>query len=95
MICVFRDPLTMKILSLGRPLYEAERIAAVLTIWAVLLCAMMGFSFAIDRVPQQDRNDRSRPAGRPAPGTGIAGMRGILPGSAGTMGIRARTLLMR
>jgi hypothetical protein len=36
------NPLTMKIMALGRPLYEAERIAAVITVWVVLLCAMMG-----------------------------------------------------
>jgi hypothetical protein len=38
------NPLTLKIMGLGRPLHEAERIASVLVIWVVLLCAIMGYT---------------------------------------------------
>jgi hypothetical protein len=95
MICELNPSLTMKMMALGRPLHEAERIAAMVTVWVVLLCALTGYSFSIDGVPQPYRTLWPRPAGRPAPGTVPAGMRGILPAAPGTSGIRARTLLYR
>jgi hypothetical protein len=91
MLCELNTPLTLRMMALGRPLYEAERIATIVTVWVVLLCAMMGYSVSMDRVPQPFRIGRSSPA----PGTAAAGMRGIFPAIAGTAGIRARTLLTR
>jgi len=38
----FCNPLTIKIMALGRPLYEAERIAAVIVVWVVMICALAG-----------------------------------------------------
>ncbi|MDD1689756.1 MAG: hypothetical protein LUQ66_03760 [Methanoregula sp.] len=44
MLADIHNPLTLKIMGLGQPLHEAERIASVLVIWVVLLCAMTGYT---------------------------------------------------
>ena len=95
MLCELKTSLTMRMMALGRPLHEAERIATIVTIRVVLLCAMMGYSVTIDGVPQPFRAGWPSPAGMPAPGTVPAGMRGILPAASGTLGTGARTLLTR
>jgi hypothetical protein len=95
MLCELNTSLTLRMMALGRPLHEAERIATIVTVWVVLLCAMMGYSVTFDGVPQPFRAGWPCPAGMPAPGTAAAGMRGIFPAASGTTGIRARTLLSR
>lgn len=91
MLSELNTPLTLRMMALGRPLYEAERIATIVTVWVVLLCAMMGYPVSIDRVPLPFRIGRSCPVA----GTAVAGMRGIFPAASGTRGIRAPTLLTR
>jgi hypothetical protein len=55
------NPVTMKLMALGRPLHEAERLAAVIVVWVVLLYVMMGYSLSIEGIPQQVRDRWSRP----------------------------------
>jgi len=42
-ICI---PLTLKIMGIGRPLSEAERLTSVIVIWVVLLCTLLGYTIA-------------------------------------------------
>lgn len=89
------NPLTLKILALGRPLHEAERIAAVITVWVILLSVMMGYTLTIDGVPQQARNEEARMYGIPIQSSSVADICGIFPVATGTAGIPARTILHR
>jgi hypothetical protein len=75
------NPLTMKIMALGRPLYEAERIAAVIVVCVVLLCALMGYTVRLPGVPEDEPDDLS--GSRGIPGTGPASTCGIFPALAG------------
>jgi len=83
--------LTLKILAFGRPLYEAERIAAVITVWVVLLCAMTGRPAIRDCMPKQVWEETSRPHCTIVQGSIIAGTCGIFPAAAGTAGIPAHS----
>ena len=69
-ICI---PLTLKIMGIGRPLYEAERIASVIVVWVVLLCTMMGVTI---RLPGSE--------GEPGEGPGSCGS--VTCGNAGVSG---------
>jgi hypothetical protein len=84
-------PLTMKILGLGCPLYKAERVAAVMVVWVVLLLAMMGFTISVTGMPEREPDNGS--SGLPAHGTSSAGTCGILPASTGNTVRSARFLL--
>jgi hypothetical protein len=93
---MLREPciaLTIKILALGRPLSEAERLAAVITVWVVLLRAMMGYAIPREGAPQQACDDVGRPGSTPVQGGIVAIICGILPAPAGTAGGPVRTLL--
>ncbi|MDD4136869.1 MAG: hypothetical protein PHT99_03120 [Methanoregula sp.] len=52
-------PLTMKIMGSGRPLYDAERLAAVILVRVFLLCAMKGYLITIPGLPEMEPGDRS------------------------------------
>lgn len=86
-------PLTMRIMALGRPPEEAERIAAVITVWVVLLCGLMGCPVSREKEPVVAGEEPSRPHCTPSPGSRIAGTCGIFPALAGTAGIPACALL--
>lgn len=87
------NPLTMKLMALGHPLHEAERLAAVMVVWGVLLCTMMGFTISIAGVPEREPDNRSGSFGLSAHGTGCAGICGILSAGAGNTVGSARSLL--
>ena len=90
------SPLTMKLIGLGRPLNEAERIAAVMVVWVVLLCALMGYTVTTPGIPErEEEDDSSGSCGILIIGTEPAGGCGILPVYAGTAGIGSRALLQR
>lgn len=73
-------PLTLKCMGFGRPLDEAERIAAIMIVRVVLLCALMGCTICLPGKP--DRQSSSY--GIPLHGTGPVIGCGIFPGTAGT-----------
>jgi hypothetical protein len=64
-------PLTMKIIGLGLPLHHAERVAAVMVIWVVVLCAMMGYTISIPGIPVPVPDEVS--------GSVVVGHHGIVP----------------
>jgi hypothetical protein len=89
-------PLTMKIMALGRPLSEAERIAAVIVVEVVLLCALSGYVVGLpgfrcgyDGQPEYPAGYRSAPAS----GAGLSGTCGIYPAPCRDAGAGSRTLL--
>jgi len=49
----------MKNMGSGRPPYDAERVAAVILVRVVLLCAMMGYMITIPGLPEKEPGDRS------------------------------------
>jgi len=49
----------MKIIGSGRPLYDAERLAAVILVRVVLLCAMIGYLITIPGLMEKEPGDRS------------------------------------
>jgi len=75
-------PLTLKILGLGRPLHNAERLAAAMIVWVVLLCALMGFTLRLPAAEDEPGNQ----SGSHALGRGIVPVTycGIFPGIPGT-----------
>ena len=73
-------PLTLKCMGLGRPLDEAERIAGIMIVRVVLLCALMGCTICLPGKP--DRQSRSY--GIPLHDTGPVIGCGIFPVPAGT-----------
>ncbi len=77
-------PLTLKIMGLGRPLFEAEQIAAVMLVWVVLLCAMTGYTISLPGIPGKETDDQSASRGILSHGTVPAIGCGIFPVSAGT-----------
>ena len=78
-------PLTLKIVGLGRPLNEAERIAATMIVWVVLLCAMMGYTISLPGIiPRKETDDLSGSRGIHTHGTVPAIGCGIFPVTAGT-----------
>jgi hypothetical protein len=77
-------PLTMKIMGLGRPLYKAERIAAVLVIWVVLLCVLMGCPIRLPDVSEEGPDNVPGSRDILSHVTGLVSIRGIFPGIAGT-----------
>ena len=77
-------PLTLKIMVLGWPLYEAERIAAIMIVWVVLLCAMMGYTISLPGIPRKETDDLSGSRGIHTHGTVPAIGCGIFPVTAGT-----------
>jgi hypothetical protein len=83
----------MKLMALGRPLHEAERLAVVVVVWVVLLCAMMGYTLSIEGIPQQVRDRWSRPDPITHECSICMGMCGILPVVTGIAVGHARTLL--
>jgi hypothetical protein len=86
-------PLTLKIMGLGRPLYEAERIAMVMIVWVVLLCAMMGYTIHLPGVPGCDPDDLPGSRGSRPHGTARVNGCGIFPAGAGTAAGFSRVLL--
>jgi hypothetical protein len=86
--------LTMKIMGLGHPLYEAKCIAAMIVLQLVLLCALMGYTIRI-------AGNGSRPCWLPRSSSGAnlsrrsspAGMRGLIPATAGIAGKSSRPVL--
>jgi len=92
----FCNPLTMKIMALGRPLHEAEQIAAVIIIWVVMIGAMTGLTISIAGVPQRDPDNSSGSAGfLPLHGTGPVNTCEISPAVAGAVAKTAGSLLQR
>jgi hypothetical protein len=89
------NPVTMKLMALGRPLHEAERLAAVIVVWVVLLYAMMGYTLSIEGIPRQVRDRWSRPGWSSHESSSRRGMCGILPVVAGIAVGQGRTLLQR
>ncbi|PKL65696.1 MAG: hypothetical protein CVV32_00385 [Methanomicrobiales archaeon HGW-Methanomicrobiales-3] len=88
------NPLTIKIMALGRPLYEAERIAAVIVIWVVLICAMTGCRIGVAGMPDREPDEMSGSGGStPARGTGPVSICGIFPAGTGTVADTSRALL--
>jgi hypothetical protein len=77
-------PLTLKCMGLGRPLDEAERIAALMIVWVVLLCAMMGYTISLPGISRKETDDRSGSRGIHAHGTVPAIGCGIFPVITGT-----------
>jgi len=74
---------------------KAERLAAVIVVWVVVLCAMMGYTISIAGVPEREPDNGSGSRGIPVPGTGPASGCGIFPAPAGTAGNNSRALLHR
>lgn len=85
----------MKLMALGRPLHEAERLAAVIVVWVVLLYAMMGYTLSIEGIPQQVRDQWSRPCPISHEGSTGMGMCGVLPVVTEIAVGHGRTLLQR
>jgi hypothetical protein len=77
-------PLTLKYMGLGHPLYEAERIAGVMVVWVVLLCAMMGYTISLPGISRKEMDDLSGSRGIHAHGTVPVIGCGIFPARAGT-----------
>jgi hypothetical protein len=77
-------PLTLKIMGIGRPLLEAERIAAIMIVRVVLLCAMMGYTISLPGVHRKETDalsgSRSIHSHRIVPVIGC----GIFPAVTGT-----------
>jgi hypothetical protein len=86
-------PLTMKILGLGCPLHKAERIAAVMVVWVVLLLAMMGYTVTTTGVPERDPDNESGSPCISLHGTAPVSICGSLPAGAGIMVGSPRSLL--
>jgi hypothetical protein len=89
------NPVTMKLMALGRPFHEAERLATVIVVWVVLLYAMMGYTLSIEGIPQQVRDRWSRTLHTPSRDSTCMGMCGILPVFTGIAVGQGRTLLQR
>lgn len=79
-ICI---SLTLKIMGLGRPLYEAERIASLLVLWVVLLCAMTGYTIRPSG-PEDEPGDRPGSCGLVTRGEADVTGCGIFPVVPGT-----------
>lgn len=79
-ICI---SLTLKIMGLGRPLYEAERITSVLVIWVVLLCALTGYTIRLPGV-EGGPGDRPGSCGSVARNDADVTGCGIFPAGPGT-----------
>ena len=90
----FCNPLTMKIMALGRPLHEAEQIAAVIVIWVVMIGAMTGLTISIAGVPERDPDNGSGYL-LPLHGTGPASTGEISPAVNGAVVKTPRSLLQR
>jgi len=88
------SPLTMKIMGLGRPLRDAERVAAVMVVWVLLLCALMGVTISVAGVPERELDNGSASLCL-LPGTGAVSGCGIFPEIAGTVADTARSFLHR
>lgn len=92
----FCNLLTLKIMALGRPLHEAEQIAAVIVIWVVMTGAMTGLTISIAGVPERDPDNGSGSVGfRPLHGTGPVSTCEISPAVAGAVAKTTRPLLQR
>lgn len=92
----FCNPLTMKIMALGRPLHEAEQIAAVIIIWVVMIGAMTGLTISIAGVPQRDPDNGSGSVYLlPLHGTGPVSACEISPAVTGAVAKTPRSLLQR
>jgi len=89
------NPVTMKLVALGHPLHIAEKLAAVIVLWVVLLCTMTGYTISVTGIPQQARDEEIRLLHTPSQGSVVTGICGILPASAGTAGELSRDLLHR
>jgi hypothetical protein len=91
------NPVTMNLMALGHPLHRAERLAAVIVLWVVLLCTMTGCTISVTGIPQQARDDETGLlyTHAPAQGSHIADICGILPVVTGNAGRHSRTLLQR
>lgn len=87
------NPLTIKIMALGRPLHEAERIAAVIVIWVIMICALTGCTIGVAGVPEREPDNGSGSSGLPARDTGRVSICGIFPVFAGTATDTSRALL--
>jgi hypothetical protein len=74
---------------------KAERLAAVIVVWVVLLYAMMGYTLIAEGIPQQVRDRGSRPGCISPEGRTSMGMCGILPAVTGIAVGQGRTLLQR
>lgn len=88
------NPLTIRIMGLGRPLHEAERIAAMIVVWVIMICAMTGCTISIAGVPERepDRGSGSRSLS-PVNGTGRVRICGIFPVFTGTATDNSRSFL--
>jgi hypothetical protein len=83
--------LTMKIMDFGHPLYEAKCIAAMIVLQVVLLCALMGYTIRIVEnggVPCW--LPRSASGANLSRRSSPAGMRGLIPATAGIAGASRR-----
>ena len=78
------NPVTTKLMALGQPLHEAEKLAAVIVVWVVLLYAMMGSTLSFEGIPQQVGTGGSRRCIRhrgTVPAWACVGFSRVLPGS--------------
>jgi hypothetical protein len=83
-------PLTMKIMALGHSLHEAQRMAAVILIQVVVLCAMMGYRIVLpDGMCRQAEPDIPGYERR----AGFVCTCGIFPALTGTEADTSRALL--
>lgn len=81
-------------MGLGRPLHEAERIATVIVVWVIMICAMTGITISIAGVPEREQDGPSRSRDLPSVnGTGPVSTGGIFPAGAGTTADIFRSLL--
>ena len=79
---------TMRLLTLGHSLYEAQYLAALVVLQLVLLCTLLGY-----RVVLPDEVRPAYPAVARACIVPLPGIRGILPAGAGTAGRHSRAFL--
>ncbi len=87
------NPLTIRIMGFGCPLHEAERIAAVIVVWVIMICAMTGCTISVAGVPEREPDNLSGLPGIIISGTGPVSICGIFPAGFGNAGIMSRTLL--
>jgi hypothetical protein len=88
-------PLTMKIMAAGHPLYEAERLSAIVFFLLVLLLTLSGYRIVLP-VDGTGPDELPHSSGMPRECSGVVlNMCGIFPAGTGTAGAHTRALLHR
>ena len=83
-------PMTMKVMALGHPLYEAQYLAAVAVLQIVLLWTLLGYRVVL---PDEEGWLECRAVSLWAFGISSLDIRGILPVFTGIAGNNSRALL--